>query len=101
MGCKWPVSLLQAIAAGVSRPGALERYEQGISTKVLAERLQKLTSYGLLCKQTYAEIPPRTEYSLTQNGEKLVDIIGQIKILDGAIRRAEQSATTDAKIIAS
>lgn len=89
VGCKWFVSVLRAIAEGVSRPGALERHVQGISTKVLSERLRKLTSYGLLAKQVYAEVPPRTEYSLTENGQKLVRIIDQLKLLDVEIKRTE------------
>lgn len=89
VGCKWSVSVLQAVAAGISRPGALERHIEGISTKVLSERLRKLTRYGLLDKQVYAEVPPRTEYTLTSNGEKLVAIIGQIRQLDDQIRRGE------------
>lgn len=97
VGCKWSVSILQAVATGVSRPGTLERHIEGISTKVLSERLRKLTGYGLLAKHVYAEVPPRTEYSLTQNGQKLVSIIGQIKLLDDEIRSTEQSAPVDAK----
>ncbi|HVK53742.1 MAG TPA: helix-turn-helix domain-containing protein [Burkholderiales bacterium] len=97
VGCKWSVSVLQAIASGVSRPGALERHVHGISTKVLSERLRKLTHYGLLAKHVYAEVPPRTEYSLTRNGQKLVNIIGQIKLLDDEIRSVEKNASMDAK----
>lgn len=89
VGCKWSVSVLQAVAAGVTRPGALERHIAGISTKVLSERLRKLTDYGLLSKHAYAEVPPRTEYALSQNGQKLVNIIEQIRGLDDEIRIAE------------
>lgn len=89
VGCKWSVSVLQAVAAGVVRPGALERHIAGISTKVLSERLRKLTRYGLLAKRVYAEVPPRAEYSLTANGIKLVRIIGQIRDLDEEIRGNE------------
>lgn len=96
VGCKWSVSVLQAVGDGISRPGALERHIQGISTKVLSERLRKLASYGLLVKRVYAEVPPRTEYSLTENGQKLVGIISQIELLDDEIRSAEQSAPADA-----
>lgn len=85
VGCKWSVSVLQAVAAGVVRPGALERQIAGISTKVLSERLRKLTAYGLLTKHVLPEIPPRTEYALTPNGEKLAAIIAQIAELDAAI----------------
>ncbi|MGH8508886.1 MAG: winged helix-turn-helix transcriptional regulator [Gammaproteobacteria bacterium] len=97
VGCKWSVSVLQAVAAGVTRPGALERHIEGISTKVLSERLRKLTDYGLVSKHVYAEVPPRTEYSLSQNGRKLVNIVEQIKRLDDDIRIADQCAPADAK----
>lgn len=88
IGCKWSVSVLLAVAAGVSRPGALERHVEGISTKVLSERLRKLTGYGLLEKHVYAQVPPKTEYSLTRNGRSLLDILSQIKLLDDEIRNA-------------
>ena len=90
IGCKWSVSVLLAVADGISRPGTLERHIDGISTKVLSERLRKLTNYGLLSKQSYPEIPPRTEYSLTSNGQKLIQIIEQIKDLDGQMHNTQQ-----------
>ena len=88
VGCKWSVSVLIAIADGVARPGELERRVAGISKKILSERLRKLTLYGLLKKHAYAEVPPRRVYSLTDNGRKLVDIIEQIRTLDGRIASA-------------
>ena len=85
VGCKWSVSVLLSIGSGINRPGALERHIEGISTKVLSERLRKLTAYGLLEKQTYPEVPPRTEYSLTDSGKRLLEIILQIQSLDAEI----------------
>lgn len=88
IGCKWSVSVLCTIATGITRPGAIERHIQGISSKVLAERLRKLTAYGLLDKHSFAEVPPRTEYALTHNGEKLVHLISEIQQLDAHIKQA-------------
>ena len=85
VGCKWSVSVLMAVEQGVNRPGALERHIDGISTKVLSERLRKLTNYGLLDKTVYPEVPPRSESALTPNGRKLVRISGQIQALDEEI----------------
>ncbi len=87
VGCKWSVAVLQAVAAQIVRPGELERHIAGISKKVLAERLRKLTDYQLLQKQVYAEVPPRTEYALTQSGRQLIGIIEQINILDAQLQR--------------
>ena len=82
IGCKWSVSVLQATKNGIRRPGALERHIEGISAKVLSERLRKLVAYGLLEKHSYQELPPRTEYTLTKKGEALTRILDQIHALD-------------------
>ncbi|MEC4766358.1 helix-turn-helix domain-containing protein [Halomonas sp. CUBES01] len=89
VGCKWSVSVLLSVGSGINRPGALERHIQGISTKVLSERLRKLTAYGLLEKHSYPEVPPRTEYSLTTSGKKLLEIVLQIQSLDAEIGSKE------------
>jgi|SRR5690606_35879520 len=85
VGCKWSVSVLLAVGSGVCRPGVLERHIAGISAKVLSERLRKLTEYGLLEKHSFAEVPPRTEYTLTTAGERLVEIVMQIHDLDSKL----------------
>lgn len=82
IGCKWSVSVLKAVEAGVDRPGALERAIKGISTKILSERLRKLTGYGLLDVKKFNETPPRTIYSLTSKGKMLVRIIEKLHELD-------------------
>jgi DNA-binding HxlR family transcriptional regulator len=82
VGCKWSVSVLMEVKGGTDRPGALERAISGISTKILSERLRKLTAYGLLNKMKFNETPPRTVYSLTAKGEMLVKVIAQLHELD-------------------
>jgi DNA-binding HxlR family transcriptional regulator len=94
IGCKWSVSVLVSVREGITRPGALERRIRGISAKVLAERLRKLVDYGLLSKTSFPEVPPRTEYSLTQTGRELVSIIEQIHRLDQTRKQAEQDELT-------
>lgn len=87
VGCKWSVSVLLAVGEGICRPGALERHIVGISTKVLSERLRKLTAYGLLDKHSFAEVPPRTEYVLTSAGRRLIAIVQQIHTLDAELQK--------------
>lgn len=82
IGCKWSVSVLTHVGKGINRPGELERTIEGISTKVLSERFRKLVEYGLLDKKSFNELPPRTEYYLTEKGSKVVEIIVQIHALD-------------------
>ena len=93
IGCKWSVSVLLAALDGVTRPGAMEKHIPGISTKVLSERLRKLTKYGLLDQYRYPESPPRTEYELTLFGREVVALVARIRELDEARDAANARAT--------
>jgi hypothetical protein len=48
IGCKWSLSVLQMVDRGINRPGAMERAIEGLTTKVLNERLRKLVNYKIL-----------------------------------------------------
>ena len=82
VGCKWSAAVLAAIGRDVQRPGQLERFIPGISTKVLNERLRKLVDYRLITRTEIPSKVPRTEYALTPTGEKLCVIIESIRDLD-------------------
>ena len=91
LGCKWSVSVLITVQKGVKRPGAIEKDIAGISTKVLTERLRKLTDFGLLSKRIFPEIPPRTEYALTIAGLAVVEIIVKIQALDSELEKLKHT----------
>ena len=82
VGCKWSAAVLAAIGRGVTRPGQLERFIPGISTKVLNERLRKLLAYGLILRREFPGKVLRVEYRLTATGMKLAAMIEQIRDLD-------------------
>jgi DNA-binding HxlR family transcriptional regulator len=82
MGCKWSLTVIQLVRQGIRRPGVMERTIDGLTTKVLNERLRKLTNYKILQRHAYPEIPPRVEYYLTPFGEKFVSILDSLKELD-------------------
>lgn len=82
VGCKWSAAVMAAIGRGVTRPGQLERFIPGISTKVLNERLRKLLDYRLITRTEIAGKVPRTDYALTPTGTKLSTIIENIRDLD-------------------
>ena len=82
VGCKWSSAVLAAIGRGVQRPGQLERFIPGISTKVLNERLRKLLDYQLISRTEFRGRILRVEYELTATGKKLAHIIEQIRDLD-------------------
>jgi DNA-binding HxlR family transcriptional regulator len=75
IGCRWTISVLRAVASGIRRPGALERYIEGISSKVLSDRLRHLTRAGIFERIQFGEIPPRVEYQLTDFGKKFIRLL--------------------------
>ena len=44
---------------------------KGISPTTLTDTLQELQREGLITRESFAEIPPRVEYSLTKDGAQL------------------------------
>jgi DNA-binding HxlR family transcriptional regulator len=72
---KWTLLIIRDLASGVKRFNQLERSLDGISPKTLSERLRYLEEEGIILRQTFAEVPPRVEYSLSERGHDLVDVI--------------------------
>ena len=67
----------------------MERSIEGLTTKVLNERLRKLTSYKIFQRHAYPEIPPRVEYCLTPFGEKFVGILDKLAELEEEVEIGE------------
>ena len=76
---KWTLLLVRDLAEGRSRFCELERSLNGISPRTLSLRLRALEEEGIVERQTYAEVPPRVEYSLTEKGRALVPIIDSMR----------------------
>jgi len=81
LGCRWTFSVLRTVARGVNRPGAIERNIEGISTKVLSDRLKNFTRAGIFERKQFPEIPPRVEYHLTDFGKKFLRLIKEVEKL--------------------
>jgi len=81
IGCRWTISVLRAVNGGVQRPGALERHIEGISAKVLSDRLKHFTRAGIFKRVQFPEIPPRVEYHLTDFGKKFSRLLKEVEKL--------------------
>jgi DNA-binding HxlR family transcriptional regulator len=83
---KWALLIINAIGNyGSLRFNRLMEELRGISPKTLADTLKRLQDEGLLKRESFAEIPPRVEYSLTKDGEGLREAV--IPILRWAATR--------------
>lgn len=91
VGCKWALSIIDMISKGIHRPGAMSREQDGLTTKVLNERLRKLLKYKILKKMEFPEVPPRVEYHFTDFGLKFLNIVNEIQKLEDEMMDSIQS----------
>lgn len=76
---KWTLLILRDLARGLNRFSVLERSLAGISPKTLSERLKSLEKAGVVTRKSYAEVPPRVEYSLTDMGQDLIPLVEHMR----------------------
>ena len=73
---KWALLIINAVGNYRSlRFNRLMEELQGISPKTLADTLKQLQNEQLLKRESFAEIPPRVEYSLTEDGQGLREAV--------------------------
>jgi DNA-binding HxlR family transcriptional regulator len=68
----WTLQVLWILSTrGATRFGALKQQLEGISAKVLTERLRMLEQEGLIYRDYNPTIPPEVTYGLTECGHDL------------------------------
>jgi len=73
---KWALLIIYAIGYHERlRFNGLMDVMLDISPKTLSDNLKELESEGLIKRESFAEIPPRVEYTLTKDGKELRDAI--------------------------
>jgi len=50
-----------------------------ITHKMLSSQLEELEESGMISKKIYASVPPKTEYSITEQGKKAIPVIDTIR----------------------
>lgn len=76
---KWKAVILCHLYDEPKRFLELQRITNGVSHKVLTEKLKELEEDNLVEKIIYDEIPPKVEYKLTPMGRDLSTIIKEIE----------------------
>lgn len=75
IGGKWKGVILYHLLEKTHRFGELKKTMPGITQHTLTKQLRELEGHGIISRKVYAEVPPRVEYSLTERGESLREII--------------------------
>ena len=76
LGDKWTMLIMVTLKTnGTMRFCDIQKTIGDISQRMLTVTLRSLETDGLLIRKVYAEVPPRVEYSITQKGRSLEQIL--------------------------
>ena len=78
-GGKWKGLVLWNLNQGTMRYGELRRAIPKITQKMLTLTLRDLEKHKLITRKVYQVIPPKVEYTITENAEKLIPILQAIQ----------------------
>ena len=72
---KWKSCILDELRNTSMRPSELHKALPEAAPRVLDIQLKELVDDGLVLKTIYPELPPRSEYSITDLGRSLLPIL--------------------------
>jgi DNA-binding HxlR family transcriptional regulator len=72
---RWQLSIIYAALTGALRFNEFVQAVNGISPRMLAERLRDLEAAGLIARRVLPTSPPTVEYRLTERGRRLGPIV--------------------------
>lgn len=81
IGNKWSLLILRDLsqAEGPMRFSQILKSLR-INSKTLSIKLLELVDYGIVEKKFFPEIPPRTEYTLTEKGRDLISVLHEMEL---------------------
>jgi DNA-binding HxlR family transcriptional regulator len=79
LGKRWTGLLIYALMGGPKRFCELTALVEGLSDRVLSDRLRELEAEGIVNRIVYPQIPVRVEYQLTEKGSALQPVVDAIQ----------------------
>ncbi|MBC6608666.1 helix-turn-helix transcriptional regulator [Hymenobacter sp. BT188] len=78
LGGKWKLLILSYLLHGPQRYGELRRAIPEITEKMLIQELRELELDGILTRTVYQQVPPKVEYSLTEQGQLIQPLLNSL-----------------------
>lgn len=76
IGGKWKMLVLWHLGKeGTKRFGELKKLMPGITQRMLVNQLRELEDHLIVHREVYPVVPPKVEYSLTEQGRTLIPIL--------------------------
>ncbi len=90
LGKRWTGLILRALIEGPRRFTDIRTYVEGLSDRLLSERLQELEEAGIVERTVFPGPPVTVEYALTEKGRSLRPVLEALQ------RWADQWIATEA-----
>ncbi|MBI4533682.1 MAG: helix-turn-helix transcriptional regulator [Candidatus Melainabacteria bacterium] len=81
LSARWTIEVLRELFIQPTRTRKFLTLIPGLNMKTLRERLKMLEAYELVNRKVYSDLPLRVEYSLTQKGRELYEVLVSLKQL--------------------
>jgi DNA-binding HxlR family transcriptional regulator len=72
---KWKGLILWYLMQGPKRNSELRRLIPPITQKMLTQKLRQLEEEGIVIRTVYPVVPPKVDYRLTEQGERLKPVL--------------------------
>lgn len=99
IGGKWKPIILCHLGGNVMRTSELCRAIPNISQRVLTRQLRELEQDNIVNRKVYNQIPPKVEYSLTDEGRSLRNILVNMSNWGNERVAREQGEGSDVQIL--
>ncbi|TDW95983.1 winged helix-turn-helix transcriptional regulator [Dinghuibacter silviterrae] len=93
---RWLCETLFSIEEGHARFTSIKEDLQFISDHILSDRLRQLEKYGLVSRLQLDTVPPRVEYSITEKGRELSELLDQLCTFAGTLPLMHAAAAATA-----
>lgn len=78
VGDRWTLIILRDLLTGKSRYSEFLSSPERITTNILADRLERMESAGLITREPYQQRPVRHAYALTEMGRGLHPVLQEV-----------------------
>jgi DNA-binding HxlR family transcriptional regulator len=92
IGRRWTGSVVQAASQGARRFGEYRAMIEGISDRLLSQRLKELEAAGLIDRTVIPSTPVQILYQLSPDGQALVDAL--LPLAQWSLRRSGHKGVT-------
>lgn len=79
IGKKWNCTIIRCMLAAPRRFSDISKYVEGLSDRLLSQRLQELEELGIVERRVFDRRPVLVEYALTEKGASLRQVVEAIQ----------------------